>query len=526
MKILITLSLLFVCTSMSAQTENEILSTLDEVIENKHTYRQSRLNTIDSLKTISRYARGGQLASIYQTLFKQYTQYQSDSAMHYLMRLGELDIVRGDQNLYIHYLLNKATTYGVMGQYSEAATIIESMDVRDATDDIRSDFYHTARTIYGWKSEYMKHAAISANTCRAKTQLYRDSILMYDHNDLTRNVTLADNYICNGHPDSAIYILEHYSDCSDELQRAYILLNMSEAYRLMGNTNEQIRYLALTSIHDIKRGITEYMALPLLAKLLNDRGDTERAYNYLFCSLEDANFCNARLRTIEASEMFPIIDKSHKNVLMMQNQFYGWLSIGCFISALLLVLGIIFLRREMRKLSLTRSQLADANAELHKMNENLEETNKIKEEYITLYLNRCRDSIDAFDKYRRTLLKLAKNGQKDELLKQLKSAEPIKEEHKQFYDEFDESFLGLHPNFVQHFNALLQPQAQIVPKKGEKLTPELRIYALIRLGITGIQDIAHFLDYSLPTIYNYRSKIHNAALGSKDDFDNSVMNLP
>lgn len=526
MKVLIIWSLLFVCSALSAQTEDEILSTLDEVIENKATYRQSRLNRIDSLKAISKYARTERLASLYQALFDQYMQFQSDSAMHYLLKLGEMDIVRNDQNLYIHHLLNKATTYGVMGQYSEAATIIESIDVGDATDDIRADYYHTARTVYGWKSEYMKHAAISANKCRAKTQLYRDSILLYDHNDLTRNVSLADNYICNGHPDSAIHILKHYYDCSDELQRAYILLNMSEAYRLMGNTNEQIRYLALTSIHDIKRGVTEYMALPILAKLLNDSGDTERAYNYLFCSLEDANFCNARLRTIEASEMFPIIDKSHKNTLMMQKQFYGWLSIGCSISALLLVLGIIFLRREMRKLTLTRSQLADANAELHKMNANLEETNKIKEEYVTLYLNRCRDSIDAFDRYRRTLLKLAKNGQHDEILKQLKSAEPIKEEHKQFYDEFDESFLGLHPHFVQHFNALLQPEAQIVPKKGERLTPELRIYALIRLGITGIHDIAHFLDYSLPTIYNYRSKIHNAALGPKEDFDNAVMSLP
>lgn len=526
MKILIILSFLFTCTSLSAQTEREILSTLDEVIENKHTYRQNRLNTIDSLKTISRYARGGQLASMYQALATQYMHYQSDSAMHYLLKLGEMDMVRGDRNLYMHHLLDKAKTYGVMGQYSEAATIIETLDVSDVTDDLRSEYYHTARMVYGWKSEYMKHAAISANACKVKTQLYRDSILMYDRNNLRRNVTLADNYICNGHPDSAIYILERYSDCSDELQRAYILLNMSEAYRLMGNTNEQIRYLALTSIHDIKRGITEYMALPLLAKLLNDRGDTERAYNYLFCSLEDANFCNARLRTIEASEMFPIIDKSHKNVLMMQKQFYGWLSIGCFISALLLVLGIIFLRREMCKLSMTRCQLADANAELHKMNDSLEETNKIKEEYVTLYLNRCRDSIDAFDKYRRALLKLAKNGQRDELLKQLKSAEPVKEEHKLFYDEFDESFLGLHPNFVQHFNALLQPQAQIVPKKGEKLSPELRIYALVRLGITSIQDIAHFLDYSLPTIYNYRSKIHNAALVPKEDFDKAVMNLP
>lgn len=526
MRLTLLITFMISCLRLSAQTEQELLNTLDKVIENKWEYRQERQSTIDSLMNMSKYVLGARLLDVYNDLYVQYAHYQSDSAMIYLNRILDMPAVKSDYVKSTQYLLLKTETYAIMGQYSEAAGIIESLNVDNAPNDIKTNFYHAARTLYGWKADYMKHAIISSNTCRAKTQLYRDSIIMCDREDTRRLIALADNYICMGKPDSAITILNGNLEKATGKQKAYLYFNLSEAYKQKNDIGNQLKYLALTAIYDIQRGVTEYAALPMLAKLLNDRGDTERAYNYMFCSLEDANFCNARLRTIEVSEMFPIIDKSHKNQLTTQKHVYLTFSIVLAVISILLVTCIFFFRREMRKLSATRQQLSLANDELTKRNIALNETNKVKEEYITLYLNRCRGNIDSFDNYRRTLLRLAMSAKHDELLKQLKSAEPFKQEQKKFYDDFDEAFLGIHPDFIDNFNALLTPECRITPKKNEHLSPELRIYALVRLGITDISEIAHFLDYSMPTIYNYRSKIYNSAIVPKEEFNDAVMRLP
>lgn len=113
----------------------------------------------------------------------------------------------------------------------------------------------------------------------------------------------------------------------------------------------------------------------------------------------------------------------------------------------------------------------------------------------------------------------------DDLFKAIKSEQFIRDERKAFYNEFDKSFLELFPHFIASFNKLLIEEGRIYPKSGELLTTELRIFALIRLGVTDSNKIAHFLGYSLATIYNYRSKIRNKAIGDKEQFEHDVMNL-
>ena len=159
------------------------------------------------------------------------------------------------------------------------------------------------------------------------------------------------------------------------------------------------------------------------------------------------------------------------------------------------------------------------------INKDLIASDRIKEEYITLYLNKCRKYLEAQEILRNQLFKLAQGHQWDELYKKLKSSEILASEKERFYADFDELFLNLYPDFIRQFNSLLKPEAQIVPKNGEKLTTELRIFALIKLGIDDSSQIAKFLSYSLTTIYNYRSRVRNNALESKDDFETKVLAL-
>lgn len=192
---------------------------------------------------------------------------------------------------------------------------------------------------------------------------------------------------------------------------------------------------------------------------------------------------------------------------------------------LVLLAGLFFMLKQNKKLSLTRQKLADANNDLTRVNDelnaankNLIKTDRIKEEYIARFLERCRSYLDALENYRHSLLKLAKNNQLDALMRQLKDHTHVSDEQQRFYQDFDKAFLDIHPNFVENFNNLLKEEERVYPKSDCSLTTEMRIFALIRLGINDSNKIAHFLNYSLATIYNYRSRITNKSIHDKETF--------
>ena len=163
------------------------------------------------------------------------------------------------------------------------------------------------------------------------------------------------------------------------------------------------------------------------------------------------------------------------------------------------------------------------NNELQNANTHLMKADRVKEEYIALFLERCRSYLDALENYRHSLLKLAKNNQHDAMMRQLKDHTQIGEEQQRFYRDFDKAFLDIHPDFVTNFNNLLKEEERVVPKSENSLTTEMRIFALIRLGINDSNNIAHFLNYSLATIYNYRSRITNKSTFSKEEFNERLM---
>lgn len=193
--------------------------------------------------------------------------------------------------------------------------------------------------------------------------------------------------------------------------------------------------------------------------------------------------------------------------------------------AISLIVLAFYLYHGMKKLAFMRRDLSKTNKELVAVNKQLQQTGKIKELYIARYLDRCVSYLDKLEQYRRSLEKLAMASRIEELFKAIRSEQFLREERKNFYNEFDKSFLELFPHFIRNFNNLLTEEGKIEPKPGEILNTELRIFALIRLGVTDANRIAHFLGYSLATVYNYRSKIRNRAKGDKENFEQEVMNL-
>ena len=170
-------------------------------------------------------------------------------------------------------------------------------------------------------------------------------------------------------------------------------------------------------------------------------------------------------------------------------------------------------------------ELGQSNLKLKEANHSIAENSYLKEEYIGRYMDQCSVYLEKMDNYRRSLGKIASSGNVEELYKHIKSTKFIEDELKDFYSNFDDTFLQLFPTFVDEFNALLAENEQIRPKSGERMNTELRIFALIRLGITDSVKIAQFLRYSVTTIYNYRTKVRNKAVGNRDELEKSIMQI-
>ena len=486
------LLLLFPFSLCAMHTDNAAaLKKLDEVISKKETFQIRKEKEINNLKLeLAHSTDPVRKYELYASLFGAYLHYQADSSLYYINREMEILPLLNRPELEYEIIINRATVMGVMGMYIEAIEQLERIDPKKLNEWTRLSYYQTYRACYGWLADYTTNKNEKEKYLK-KTDLYRDSIIAAMPPEANKT----------------------------------IVYTLSEAYSMKKDIEKEVYYLILTAIADLETPVREYASLQKLAHLMYESGDIDRAYKYLSCSMEDAVACNARLRFIEVTEFFPIIDKAYKLKEEKERAVSRAMLISVSLLSLFLLIAIFYLYRWMKKLSVMRRNLSLANKQMSAVNAELEQTGKIKEVYIARYLDRCVNYLDKLETYRRSLAKLAMASRIEDLFKAIKSEQFIRDERDEFYNEFDRSFLKLFPNFISAFNNLLVEEGRVYPKSDELLTTELRIFALIRLGVVDSNKIAHFLGYSLATIYNYRSRMRNKAAGDKDMFEQNVMNL-
>lgn len=508
------------------RTMESVLEELDRVIEQKAIYAVPKEKELAEWKICLKNAIDNrQRYDFCEKLFNGYLHYQADSAWAYVERKQQLLPLLNDPILEQELLINRAEVMGVMGMYSWAEQLLEQVNPKILTPELLGYYYRTHRANYGWIADYVVNEDLKKHYMQ-KTHLYRDSIMLTTSPGINYEIVAAEKMMMEGKVDQSLEMLNGLLDNSLDLrQQAYINFILSDAYGLKGQVDDQIYRLALTAIADLKFATKEYASLQKLAYLLYDKGDVDRAYKYLNCSMDDAVTCNARLRFSEVTEFFPIVDKAYKLKEEKGRSIrYALLIFACILS-LALIVSVCWLYRWNKKLSLMRYNLSVTNEQLRLVNKELAQAGRVKEAYIAHYLDRCVAYLDKLESYRRSLAKLAMASRIEDLFKAIKSEQFIKDERKEFYHNFDKTFLELFPHFIASFNDLLMEDEKVNPKSNELLTTELRIFALIRLGITDSNAIAHFLGYSLATVYNYRSRMKNRAKGNKDTFEQEVMNL-
>ena len=540
--ILILLAIAFpglLCAKDNKSTD-ALLREIDGLVKNRRTYGVEKETRITDLKRLlTEAASDEQRYGFCGRLFDEYRAYNLDSSFVYAQRKEELAHRLNKQDYLDDSAMNIAEVMGTTGMYKEALELLGKIDRKTLPDYLYGYYYHLYRTIYGLMGDYAVTEKAKKEYYRM-TDLYRDSLLQVNASDsLGHALVMADKCIVHARYDEAIDMLMEYyrKPFLDDHAQAMIAYTISEGYRLKGDKQGQKHYLALSAIADLKSAVKEYVSLRKLASLVYEEGDIDRAYNYLKCSLEDATLCNARLRTLEISQVFPIIDKAYQLKTERQQREMKISLICISLLSVFLLAAIFFVYKQMKKVAAARrevvdtntllqelnEELHDSNSQLKEMNHTLSEANYIKEEYIGRYMDQCSTYLDKMDLYRRSLNKIAAAGRVEELYKAIKSSQFLDEELKEFYANFDVTFLQLSPNFVDEFNALLTEPMQ--PKPGEQLNTELRIFALIRLGITDSTKIAQFLRYSVTTIYNYRTRVRNKALGEREEFEAKVMKI-
>lgn len=538
--ILITLILPGVLCAKENKSTDALLREIDGIIKNRQSYGIEKENRITDLKKLLAEATSDeQRYGFCGRLFDEYRSYNLDSSYVYAQRKQELALRLNKQDYLDDATMNMVEFMGTTGMYKEALELLGEIDKKTLPDYLYSYYYHLYRTIYGLMSDYAVTDKKKEEYYQ-KTDLYRDSLLQINASDTLGHVlVMADKCTVHAQYDRAITLLmDHYQKPSlDDHAKALITYTLSEAFRLKGDKQGQKHYLALSAIADLKSAVKEYVSLRKLASIVYEEGDIDRAYNYLKCSLEDATLCNARLRTLEISQVFPIIDRAYQLKTERQQRELKISLICISLLSIFLLAAIFFVYKQMKKVAAARrevlntntllqelnEELHDSNLQLKDMNHTLSETNYIKEEYIGRYMDQCSTYLDKMDMYRRSLNKIAAAGKVEELYKAIKSSQFLEDELKEFYSNFDMTFLQLFPSFVEDFNALITEPMQ--PKPGELLNTELRIFALIRLGITDSTKIAQFLRYSVTTIYNYRTRVRNKALGERDEFESKVMKI-
>ena len=499
------------------------LGELDESLSNEAVISQSHKADLADLKIQFRHTRDPRTRyQLCDMIFDGYLKYDVDSALLYARLKEEIAADAGDPELRLDAALDLAQRFLISGMFHAALETVNAADTSAVRSPGRlATYYQTLNSIYHGMALAAKDPELSARF-RAQELLYqRRSRALLTEDMLDYYTVNADIEIENGHPERARQLMEgRLADERLSLQdQAIVHYWIAKTYREEGDRENEMKHYAISANCDQLAPVKASRSLIRLSRILYERGDLDRAYTYIVRAYEDATRSDARTALDEINRSLPTIIASYEQLEQhRKRQLKGFLLATVLF---LVVLGLFLLL-----LDRDRKRIGRMQREIQGNLERIKESNRLKDTYLGRYLSMFSEHIDALERYRSGLRVTAKSKDMDDILRALKSDAYIDTERKTLYDEFDATFLGVFPDFVNRLNGLLREDARIgLDLPAGKLSNELRIFALIRLGVTESAKIAQFLKKSPSTIYNYRVKLRNAAVCGRDEFEKRLMEI-
>jgi len=523
---------------------DSLLRELDRTLEQREDFLKKKEERIHALK---RQLVPGEdkktLEAQYITsvkLFEEYKSFIYDSAFSYgqillqtAYKLKEESIIN-DSKVKISFTLLSA------GMFTEALDTLNSVKVEVLTKDSKIEYYATLARTYYDLADYSHDHFFSERYDKIGNGYLHKALDLCEPNSVRFLLLKGLEYMRMKDSKNGIHTFEQVLK-DPKLTKPEIAIassSLSYLYRLDKNTEKAKVFLAQAAIADIIYSIRETVAIRDLSEILYEEGDIDRSYKYVKVALEDAYFYGAKHRKIQIANLLPIIEGTQLKIVEGQKTDLFYYSITATILIIFIILFAIIIYRQYRRLDVakrdltlshedlekTNSQLAEANSKLGDINSKLEDANKIKEEYIGSFFKIISEGIEKIEKFKNTIDRKI-SQKKIEDIKDLVNNMNLKPEREQLYLTFDRTFLKIFPGFIDQFNALFNPEEQFAIGEKQGLPTELRIFALIRLGITDTEKIAGILDYSVNTIYTYKTRVKNKSIVENEKFEEELMKI-
>lgn len=536
-----------ITTTVAVCQENSVQKDLITVINQSKKFDRIKKAEIDSFRIKLKRTNQNDLISKYRLnaeLFYRYKFFKRDSAFHYGIQSKILAIKIKDKSLIANANINLADICVSSGMYKEAIDFLEPLIKNESKENYGTLYYGLLGRCYGDMAEYSNNLYFQSEYNK-KARKYREKALSLTEDGYFFHYFLkAFNKSKNHQIEEAVFEFENLLKLKKQPHdQALVHYMLGELYQQLGRNDQAINHLKEAVIHDISTSTKESLAIIKLSELLFKKGDIQTASILIHKANEDALFYGAQQRKIQISAILPIIDQEIVNIVEKEKDRIQWQYIVVSSFLILAICFILIVYYQYLKLKKAKRLIADAhdnlkkiNNQLHKVNEkinlkNIEikqvnklllEANKIKEEYLGLFFTQYDGIFEKFNSFIISMKKSIEDENYDKV-KRIILSYNLKREKDKLLENFDLAFINLFPNFITEFNALMKDKNKVEIKNGEVLTKELRIYALIRLGITQNEIIAQILGYSVNSIYAYKTKIRNNSILNKGDFDQKLL---
>ena len=525
------LGTLFSCkkTDSHPDINEKLLRILDDKIKHKKYYEIKKKNHIQKLKKEALLYKNNDSISYHlnNLIVEEYLGYQCDSAYIYSDKNKEIAIRNNNEIWLYKNLLQRSVLLSTTGLFVESKEILDHINPEALPSPLRFSYNSAYECLYSNLSDYSGGDSPYKKIYQNKLADYYNSaykalkpgdpfyyLFLSHKNRVENNWSQAEQnvnmFLKTTHPGTRLHAIGSFCKAVIDAK--------------LGNIDSQESCLIYSAISDIESSTKENRSMQDLASILYQKGETDRAYKYIQSSLEDANFYNARFRNIQISKVQPIIEETYLQTINTQNKQLRW-SIF-LISILFAGLGITmyFIYKQLKMIAKSRNELSKTNSVLKSLNNKLDEANHIKEEYIAFFIRQNSNYLEKFERYKKLISIRLSTGQLDKLSAMVNDKKNEEMDLNELYHNFDQAFLRIYPNFVEEVNNLLRKEEKYNLKFGT-LNTELRIFALIRLGINDTNQISEFLRYSLRTIYNYRSKVKAKSVIENDEFEAKIMQI-
>lgn len=536
-------------SAVTGARTDSLLREIDNAIAHSNVYVRKKTYRIGLLRQqLGKASSPAAQYDIAYQLYQEYLPFVNDSAMYYLGRCADMARLMGDKSGEGGCKALMALSCSNAGLYVESEDLLGGIDASQLHGTHLGLYYYALGHVSGEMAYYGKVERLRSRYA-SDAQAYR--------NEMMRHMPTNNKYVwqCrektaydSGHYRQSLAINSQWLKTVRKGTPDYALVSYYRflEYKALGDTTQMMQWLAESVLADIRNAVMDQGAMWEMANQLMSAGDVDRSYRYICYTSDCADRFGSRQRLSRISPLLSRIAQTYKAEADRKNQSLTHTVALVSMMAVLLLVSLFYVYRKRCQLALTRDQLAQSNlrlmvsneqlsllntqlsglnAQLSRLNSQLTEANRVKEEYVGRFMRLCSQYVNRLDDMRKKVAKRVKNRQYGELAELTRSAEFKASEFDGLYANFDTAFLRLFPSFVDDFNALLRPECRIELPQHGTLNTVMRIFALIRLGITDSGKIADFLHYSVNTIYNYRAGIKNGALVERADFENRVKEI-